>query len=1134
MKTEQFTLEFGETGKLELLNLTDGTSLLTADAPGDGFVLRGEGDEAAEVPLDRLVPQDDGRLLATTRDGTRGVVLDVKETAKYLAFRIVELRGIDSEVFGCLDFTLNAKPYVRVMELDYMTTIQNHEKDDDCVRVRCPYLKHGGDHNPYGGFALYVARDPDDEDDTMLRIWADEGLPHPKVDGPWNLEAARRVVEEWQSRYADQSQFYLAARNPEELYDGVQYAERAGVKDVYLFTDTWHADAGFWPQASLNWAVNKKVFPRGEADLRAFSDHVASKGMHVKIHWVSGGIPFRDPHYILPKLDDRLATWVSGTLAEAVDAEAATLLFKPGPGAREKVEEAVVHRHGIPSFVRVGDELIQVGSFANTDADVWELTGCSRGVSGTPVSDHAADAGLVGLVTPYNIVFTPDVDSTLLDEMAEGFAGLVNRCRIMNVEFDGFEIHGYAGRWGCEKFGAKVYASLDHTVSSNTSGGSAPRCWIEYRLNSSKHLMRGNKANTHGGYSAAAMLDSPERPASRVAEAHFSLSKAAAKDSNRFSVTKPQPMFGVSPRTLEQHGRADEIIGLVREWKEASIHLTEAQRETMLSTFMPAEQRLRDASREPCSEVVWTLREEREAWQIVPVRVLTRKDGDIRWHSWQEHGPIMPRQFIKAGQSLRLINPNAAQVPGFIIQCLSAFDPEEPTSRIDPSALKGLQWIWDKAGADTAPPSTAAETICLRKTFELPPAYHGGKARFLFAVDDQLELWINGAHVDKGGASTQMTVWDITRYLKPGENVIAVAATSFGGPAGLVGTVEIEDARSLSEQREAEEVSAFEGKAFSGSFGLPIDASWRCATAAPEGWQEAGSDDSGWGMAVPLVELGDPPWGAVGGAGGGSIPLQPAAGEMEEAGEMQFADSAEGLCITCDNRADEPRTFEDALPFFARRVNMTSHRGIALEVTGDGSGTLLVVRIPGRDYVVPIDFTGTRTIEIPKGEVSWADGRWGWRVATHHANYAVVGRVQLGFGAVPGKTRASVEVRNLRALREIATELKDPEIKIGQGVLRCSGAVQTGDYLEYTGGQTAHVYDRNWNLLREVPVESKAFVMPAGEETVTISGADGAPVPWLDVQLMTDGVPLVVPKPESPQPVPPRYSGLLNGTVQEV
>ena len=70
------------------------------------------------------------------------------------------------------------------------------------------------------------------------------------------------------------------------------------------------------------------------------------------------------------------------------------------------------------------------------------------------------------------------------------------------------------------------------------------------------------------------------------------------------------------------------------------------------------------------------------------------------------------------------------------------------------------------------------------------------------------------------------------------------------------------------------------------------------------------------------------------------------------------------------------------------------------------------------------------------------------------------------------------------------------------------------------------MYDRNWNLLRQLPVETTDFSMPNGEATVTITGADGAPAPWLDVQNMTEGTALVVPKPEDPGPVPPRYSGL--------
>ncbi|MBT4821881.1 MAG: hypothetical protein HON70_39610, partial [Lentisphaerae bacterium] len=874
MQTGRFALELDNAGRPRALNLLDGTPLLRPRAPGNGFVLQSGDRKPKRVRLDRLVPQADGRLLATTQDGAQGVLLELKETAKYIAFRIVELRGIDTKAFGRLDFTLNAKPSVRVMELDYMTTVRNDEKG---IGVSWPYLRHGGAENPYGGFALYLAEDPRDEDDTILRIWVNEGLPHPQVAGPWNLAAARGLIDEWQRKFADQSQFYLEAKNPEELYEGVTYAERAGVKDIYLFTNTWHADGGFWPRASLNWAVRKEVFPRGEADLRAFSDHLASKGMNLKIHWVSGGIAQHDPRYIVPKPDSRLATWVSGQLLDPVDAKGKTLRFKPG----SDFDKSAIAR-GIPPFVRIGDELIRVGSFGGTDSDVWELRECKRAASGTRAQPHSTGAKVLGLVTPYNIVFTPDVNSTLLDEMAEGFAGLLNRCRIMNVEFDGYEVHGYAGGWGCEKFAAKIYAALDHTVVSNTSGGRPPRCWMEYRLNSSKDLMRGNKASTHGGYSAAVMLDSPTRPASRVSEAHFSMSKAVANDANRFSVTKPQPMFGVSPSTLKQHGRTDEIIDVVRSWKEVSRHLTAEQRRTMRAVFGPAERRLRDASQEPCSEIVWMLRDAPEAWHIVPVRVLTREKGDIKWHSWQEHGPIMPRQYIQAGQPLRLVNPHPAQTPRLIVQCLSAFDAQEPTTEVDPVALQGLQWVWDKAGANTAPNATPAATVCFRKAFDLPPAFRGGKARFIFAVDDQLELWVNGTHAGKGGTFSHITAWDITRLLKAGKNVIAVAATNFAGPAGLTGKIEIVPVRSSAEQREAEHVAAFEGKAGTDTFDVPIDASWRCVAVTLPDWEQAGFDDSGWSTAVGLVDVGGEPWGALGAGVIGSIPLQPVANDMQE------------------------------------------------------------------------------------------------------------------------------------------------------------------------------------------------------------------------------------------------------------
>jgi hypothetical protein len=57
---------------------------------------------------------------------------------------------------------------------------------------------------------------------------------------------------------------------------------------------------------------------------------------------------------------------------------------------------------------------------------------------------------------------------------------------------------------------------------------------------------------------------------------------------------------------------------------------------------------------------------------------------------------------------------------------------------------------------------------------------------------------------------------------------------------------------------------------------------------------------------------------------------------------------------------------------------MSGHRAVGMWPTGDGSGAIYMLRLPGnRDYPVPINFQGRRYIEIPSGEAYWADAAWG-------------------------------------------------------------------------------------------------------------------------------------------------------------
>jgi hypothetical protein len=189
--------------------------------------------------------------------------------------------------------------------------------------------------------------------------------------------------------------------------------------------------------------------------------------------------------------------------------------------------------------------------------------------------------------------------------------------------------------------------------------------------------------------------------------------------------------------------------------------------------------------------------------------------------------------------------------------------------------------------------------------------------------------------------------------------------------------------------------------------------------------------------------------------------------------------------------------------------------GLALDVTGDGSGAVLVIQLSSggvRDYVVKIDFTGKRSIVIPTGEVSWADGRWGRRSGTEWFHYDRLSGVAMGFGYIPAKTSPRVKVENLQLLADRPSTLVNPIIAVGKGELTVNGQIESGQYLRYSGGDTAGVYDTNWHLLKQLPVTRRDYLMPPGPVQVSVKVADGATRPWLETQFFSEGQPIRIPK----------------------
>src|SRR5207237_4572995 len=87
-------------------------------------------------------------------------------------------------------------------------------------------------------------------------------------------------------------------------------------------------------------------------------------------------------------------------------------------------------------------------------------------------------------------------------------------------------------------------------------------------------------------------------------------------------------------------------------------------------------------------------------------------------------------------------------------------------------------WIWSKAnpGED--------DVLYFRKSFELPEKIEDFKVQFWGSCDNVLNVNINGQAI---GFSTEWSVpmfHDVTKYVRPGRNVVAFKATNQASIAG--------------------------------------------------------------------------------------------------------------------------------------------------------------------------------------------------------------------------------------------------------------------------------------------------------------------------------------------------------------
>ena len=568
---------------------------------------------------------------------------------------------------------------IKALALDHMMSVANSATLAQVERMSLWEQVIQSPTNLLGGFAVYQNISPAQEDSTFLDLWTKEGMAHPKVTGNWDRAAAQTWLTNWINAAYDGSYINILPSTLAEHSTFIPYATTMDAKAIYLWNEIWRGE--YWLQYRQNDQINPVMYPNGLADLVTFKNTLASSGKKLMFHYLSGNIGEEDIQFTKPNVSPDLQSWGTVTLTAAINATATTMTVQPAAGVNLPIistsSRPMQGPPVLPSFFdfktfRIGSEWINASSVTNLGNGTWRLDGVSRGQWGTTAQSYSASTSLRGYMRPYGKDFIPDPDSALFTNITTRWATLNNTLGTMRAEFDGYENHMATGTWGAEKFGARVYESLDHPTVANTSSGAAPNAWLEYQFNQVKDALGGSFQTRQA---IPLYLGNPSRTAPGLEEMEVWMNNYFSVNNRGFSIGS-YDVRGVSLSTLTSYGLTDGMLTLAKNWKNVSLPVSAATRASM-NTFTvstpAAKQALFGSSR---YAYLWRLE------NVNSLRKWYALGTDIYTNQWMvglsESGSIAPRFYVTNGQTQTLIVPAAlssgAQQTRIIGRVLPRFD----------------------------------------------------------------------------------------------------------------------------------------------------------------------------------------------------------------------------------------------------------------------------------------------------------------------------------------------------------------------------------------------------------------------------------------------------------------------------
>jgi hypothetical protein len=275
---------------------------------------------------------------------------------------------------------------------------------------------------------------------VLKEVVRGEGLPYSPLGGPFAMDAEENRLS-----------YIFATVSEQNVDEWIKLAKKAGMRIVHII-GWWHTLGHYEPRSDL--------FPNGLEGLKTVVAKIHDAGLLAGMHTLTGFISPNDP-WVSPVPDKRLAKDGAFTLAETIDEETQILHTLEPPGDLDTVWTS----HSRGNVIQIDDELIQYTGLSQEPP--YGFTGCKRGAFGTKAQPHRQGAPVYHLFSRW-AVFFPDMNTTLVDELAERIAHVFNSCDFDMIYQDGAEVSP-DGWHGVAKMREAIFSRLKGRVRVEAS-----------------------------------------------------------------------------------------------------------------------------------------------------------------------------------------------------------------------------------------------------------------------------------------------------------------------------------------------------------------------------------------------------------------------------------------------------------------------------------------------------------------------------------------------------------------------------------------------------------------------------------------------------------------------------------------